>query len=142
MQRGLVGSEMCIRDRSTQSTWDSMEWLISENTQIGIGFLAAAVGFYLLGIMMVFNQAFLIIANLAFVVGITLYKGAKEALKMITNKDLLWSLLSLGFGFLLIVFRHPFLGFGFQAVGAGLYFTKTKFDIIGAFNRIRSLLNF
>eukprot|EP00831_Metopus_contortus_P061667 TRINITY_DN53567_c0_g1_i2.p2 TRINITY_DN53567_c0_g1~~TRINITY_DN53567_c0_g1_i2.p2 ORF type:complete len:124 (+),score=23.62 TRINITY_DN53567_c0_g1_i2:119-490(+) len=22
MQRGLVGSEMCIRDRSTQSTWD------------------------------------------------------------------------------------------------------------------------
>lgn len=41
-------------------------WLISENKQIGIVFILTGFAFYFLGLLLVFNQAFLILGNVFF----------------------------------------------------------------------------
>ncbi|EWS71886.1 Got1/SFT2 family protein (macronuclear) [Tetrahymena thermophila SB210] len=95
---------------------------MDDNKKIGLGLVILGLSCYLLGIILFFDRALFLIANLSFLIGMYMFIGLKQTIAFFSKKtNFKGSLVYFG-GFAIIVFGFSFIGFCIQMYGLFLLF--------------------
>ncbi|CAN6668138.1 protein transport protein Got1p [Trichomonascus vanleenenianus] len=108
-------------------------WL-SDLQKCGVGFTAAGVFFFGLGVVMFFDSALLAFGNVLFIAGLTLIIGVQKTFYFFARPQKIRGSLCFLLGIVLILLKHSFIGFGIECFGIlGLF--GDFFGVIVAFLR-------
>eukprot|EP01017_Pseudomicrothorax_dubius_P030939 TRINITY_DN389_c0_g1_i4.p1 TRINITY_DN389_c0_g1~~TRINITY_DN389_c0_g1_i4.p1 ORF type:complete len:141 (+),score=29.87 TRINITY_DN389_c0_g1_i4:139-561(+) len=90
---------------------------LEDRKKIGIGLLSISFLFFTLGVLLIFDRSLILMANMCFLAGLYALVGFSRSLNFFIKKGKLKGGVLYFLGFLIIVFRHPFIGFCLQIYG-------------------------
>lgn len=106
-------------------------WL-SDHQKFGAGFCAASAIFFLLGLTLFFDRACLSMANILFLIGITLLMGTRRTLAFFANKEKYRGTACFFLGIMLILAKWTIVGLLVELYGIfGLF--KDVFGVVVGF---------
>ena len=122
-----------------------MFFSVSENSKLGIIFMAFGFGLYFMGCMSLFSRSLLLMGNIFFLAGMGLMFGLKGSFSFFFGKNKARSTGIFFLGLLLVVMRWSFIGGLVQIVGLlGIFksFLPTIFDWLIALPGIGHVLKY
>uniref|UniRef100_A0A0G4I9K1 Vesicle transport protein n=1 Tax=Chromera velia CCMP2878 TaxID=1169474 RepID=A0A0G4I9K1_9ALVE len=103
-----------------------------DNRKIGIGLTILGVAFTFLGILLFFDRAFLALGDLAFLTGLCFILGLQKTARFFFKKEKAVGSAFFFFGFVLVLYGWPLIGFLIQIYGVWKLFSAFLPNVVQA----------